>query len=585
VTAARVWAPRAECTVDVLLGKRRIPLERRENGWWEGAPDALEHGTEYAFSLDGLPPRPDPRSPWQPEGPHGPSRWVDHARHEWQDDGWQPPAWQSAVVYELHIGAFTPEGTLDSAIEHLDDLVELGVSHLELMPVAEFPGAHGWGYDGVDLYAVESSYGGPEALKRFVGAAHARGLAVLLDVVYNHFGPDGNYLMEFGPYLTDRYHTPWGDAVNLDGAGSDEVRRFFIDNAIQWLRDYHLDGLRLDAVHALIDTSAKHFLEQLSEEVDELEAELGRPLVLVAESDLGDPRIVRPREEHGYGMDAQWNDESRHALHVTLTREQDGIHGDFSGLRDLCTAISEVFVYQGQRSAFRERGHGRPVGGLPRSKFVSFMQNHDQTGNRAKGERSSHLLEPDALKVAAALVLLGPNVPMLFFGEEWAASTPFLYFADHQDPELAEAVRQGRRREFAAFGWPEEDVPDPGAVETFQRSKLDWAERDKPPHSELLEWHRRLIRVRRELPHLAAGPAPDVRCDVDVGWLTIERSGTLVAVNVGEAEVTLDLPGGSRRWRLELASRDEVAHADTSNEGGLVLAPMTAALLLEVDAA
>lgn len=577
-TKARVWAPNAERTVDLVLDDRRVPLSAGTDGWWKSSTDALKHGLDYAFSIDGGEPRPDPRSPWQPYGPHGRSRWLDHGLHAWRDAGWRPPAWESGVLYELHVGTFTPVGTFDSAIARLDDLARLGVTHLELMPVAEFPGAFGWGYDGVDLFAPEHAYGGPEALKRFVGAAHDHGLAVLLDVVFNHFGPDGNYLAEFGPYLTDRHHTPWGNAVNLDGPGSDEVRRFFIDNALEWLRDYHMDGLRLDAVHALIDTSATHFLEQLTVEVDRLEAEVGRSIVVVAESDLNDPRIVRTRDDHGYGLDAQWSDDFRHALHVALTGEREGINGDFSGFADLCAALRGVFVYQGQHSTFRNREHGRPIGNLPRSRFVNFLQNHDQVGNRALGERSSQLLEMDTLRVAAAIVLLGPQVPMLFQGEEWGASAPFLFFADHEDPDLATAVRDGRRRDFADFGWPAGDVPDPGARETFERSHLDWSERNASPHADLLDWHRRLIGLRRELPALAAGPAPEVACDETARWLTVERSGTLLAVNLGDSAARFDLPGGGAAWRLKAASRHEIA--PPAHNDSLTLPPMSAAFLI-----
>lgn len=578
--APRVWAPRAERTVEMVLDGGRIPMERRHSDWWEGPAGMLEHGTDYAFSIDGHEPRPDPRSPWQPDGPHGRSRWLDHARHAWRDDGWRPPTWESAIIYELHVGTLTPTGTFDSAIERLDDLAHLGVTHLELMPVAEFPGRVGWGYDGVDLFAPHHAYGGPEALKRFVDAAHERGLAVLLDVVYNHFGPDGNYLAEFGPYLTDRYRTPWGDAVNLDGPGSAEVRRFLIDNAFQWLRDYHMDGLRLDAVHALIDTSAIPFLEQLATEVDLLEEELGRAVVIVAESDLNDPRVVRPRDEHGYGIDAQWNDDFRHALHVTLTGERGGILGDFDGFGDLCSALRDGFVYRGKPSTFRQRAHGRPLDDLPRSRLVGFLQNHDQVGNRATGERSAHLLGPDALRVAAAIVLLGPYVPLLFQGEEWGASAPFLYFTDHEDPALAAAVRDGRRREFAAHDWPATEIPDPQAPETVARSTLDWTERERPPYAELLDWHRRLIGLRREVPGLAAGPAPDVACDESARWLTVVRSGTLLAVNLGVARVALDLPGRKGSWRLEAGSREGIAGPDGVG-GRLELPAMSAALLLE----
>ena len=569
----RVWAP-IPGLVELVLGDQRVPMVLTDGGWWEGLEDALTAGTDYAFALDGGDPLPDPRSPWQPDGVHGASRWVEHADFAWHDQGWQPPAWASAVVYELHVGTFTPGGTFDSAIERLDHLVELGISHVELMPVAEFPGERGWGYDGVGLFAPHHAYGGPDGLKRLVDEAHARGLAILIDVVYNHLGPDGNYLPRFGPYLTDRHRTLWGEAVNLDGPGSDEVRRFLCDNAIGWLRDYHVDGLRIDAVHAFVDSSATHFLEQLSAEVDALEVELGRPLLLIAESDLNDPRVVRPRDKHGLGMDAQWSDDFRHALHVTLTGETDGIYGDFTDLADLCTALRDVFVYAGKRSRYRDRRHGRPVGNMPRSRFVGFLQDHDQVGNRALGERSSHLLGVDALRVAAAIVLLGPQVPMLFHGEEWGASTPFLYFTDHQDPKIAEAVRTGRREEFSAFEVRGE-VPDPQAPETFARSKLDWEETGREPHAGLLDWHRRLVHARRTIPDLAAGPVPEVRCDESAGWLLVRRGSSWLAANFGKDVALIDL-GTSAPLEVDLASKLDVA----LEGGSIALPPMSAALVV-----
>jgi len=379
---ARVWAPDAR-RVELVVGEARHDMRPAGGGWWQSLSPVLAHGRDYAFALDGAEPLPDPRSPWQPAGVHGRSRWVDHARFDWSDAGWRAPELAAGVVHELHVGTFTARGTFESAIERLDHLVALGVSHLELMPVNEFPGERGWGYDGVDLFAPHHAYGGPEGLKRFVDAAHGRGLAVLLDVVYNHFGPDGNHLPQFGPYLTKRYHTPWGAAVNLDGPGSDEVRRFFVDNALMWLRDYHLDGLRIDAVHAFVDLSAMHLLEQMARAVDALEREVGRSLVLIAESDLNDPRIVRPREEHGYGIDAAWSDDFHHALHVTLTGEASGYYADFAaGLPEVARALEDVYAYAGRHSPFRGRVHGREVEGLPRSRFLGYLQNHDQVGNR-----------------------------------------------------------------------------------------------------------------------------------------------------------------------------------------------------------
>jgi maltooligosyltrehalose trehalohydrolase len=456
----RVWAPRAT-KVEIAVDNTRTPMAPDTSGWWTADVPADGPATEYTFILDGGHPLPDPRSAWQPRGVHGPSRVVDHQAFAWTDARWQPGPLSSATVYELHVGTFTLAGTFEAAIERLDHLVALGITHVELMPVAEFPGGRGWGYDGVDLYAPHHGYGGPEGLKRLVDAAHRRGLAVILDVVYNHLGPAGNYLEHSGPYFTDRHRTPWGPAVNLDGPGSSEVRRFFCDNALMWLRDYYMDGLRLDAVHALIDTSAVHFLEQLAAEVQALAAQLGRHLVLIAESDLNDPRLVRPPEVGGYGVAAQWSDDFHHALHAVLTGERAGYYEDFGTLADLAQALTCAFVYDGRYSRFRDRRHGRPATGLSGHRFFGYLQNHDQIGNRAKGERSSHLISPGRLKIAAGLVLTSPFVPLLFQGEEWGASTPFQYFTDHEDPELGRAVSEGRRSEFSAFAWSAEEVPDP----------------------------------------------------------------------------------------------------------------------------
>jgi maltooligosyltrehalose trehalohydrolase len=574
MTRPTVWAPIPR-RVEVIAAGRRHAMEPLGRGWWEG-PDVLVDGVDYGFVLDDSGPLPDPRSPWQPSGVHGLSRWVDHEHFGWSDAGWRPPGFATAVVYELHVGTFSPEGSFDGAIDRLDHLVELGVSHIELMPVAQFPGTRGWGYDGVDLFAPHHALGGPDGLKRLVDTAHGKGLAVLLDVVYNHFGPDGNHLPRFGPYLTDRYRTPWGDAVNLDGAGSDEIRRFFCDNALTWLRDYHLDGLRIDAVHAFVDTSATHFLEQLATEVDDLEDALRVPLTLIAESDLNDPRVVRPRSDHGLGIDASWSDDFHHALHVTLTGERDGYYADFEPFVDLCRSLREVYAYGGRHSRFRHRSHGRPVGDMPRSRFLAYLQDHDQVGNRAQGERSSALMSAEALRVGAALVLLGPYVPMLFQGEEWAASTPFQYFTDHQDPELGRAVSRGRREEFASFGWPADSVPDPQDPATFERSRLDWSELERDPHASILDWHRRLIAARRSIPELAAGPIPEVRSDEAARWLVVERAGTVLAVNLGDAAAAVPLGAGP--WHLELGSAAEIRlDADALI---LHLPPMSAALLI-----
>ena len=577
MTEVAVWAPAARRVELVLEGERR-EMSRSSSGWWrwEGAP--LPAGTDYAFSLDGGPPRPDPRSPWQPYGVHGPSRVVDHAAYEWGDDDWPGFHLPTAVLYELHPGTFTADGTLDGAIDRLDHLVDLGVTAVSLMPVNAYPGRQGWGYDGVALYAVHDPYGGPAALKRFVDACHGRGLGVILDVVYNHLGPSGNYLGEFGPYFTDRYTTPWGSAPNLDDVGSDEVRRFFLDNAAMWLRDYHVDGLRLDAVHAIVDTSAVHFLEELAVETEALAARVGRPLWIIAESDLNDPRLLWSRESGGYGLHAQWSDDFHHALHAALTGEGAGYYADFGAVSDIARALREAFVYAGRRSGHRGRRHGRPATGLSGHRFLGYLQNHDQVGNRALGERIGPIAGHALQKVGAALVLTSPFVPMLFQGEEWAASSPFQYFTDHADPELGRAVREGRRGEFAAFGWDPDQVPDPQDPRTWLRSRLRWEERDRPEHREMEEWYRSLIRLRAERPDLRDGALDRVeaRADDEARTLLVRRGAALVVANLAAATRTVELPHGDARPRLVLASRDGVQ----VEAGRVELPPESAAILV-----
>jgi maltooligosyltrehalose trehalohydrolase len=559
----------------VEVGDERIAMVRvGGEGWWVAEVDWVAAGEDYRFVLDGGPQGlPDPRSPFQPQGVDGPSRLVDHAVFPWTDEGWRGVHLPSAVVYELHVGTFTDEGTFEAVIPRLDHLVDLGVDVVELLPVAEFSGERGWGYDGVDLYAPHHAYGGPDGLKKLVDACHHRGLGVVIDVVYNHLGPSGNYLSRYGPYFTDRYNTPWGDAVNFDGPDSGPVRQFFIDNALMWLRDYHADGLRLDAVHAIVDTSAVHVLEDVGLAVERLAASVGRPLFLIAESDLNDPRVVNAREVGGYGMDAQWSDDFHHALHRALTGEKSGYYADFRGLSDVARAMQSVFVYGGSYSAERRRVHGRPVPpGTPGWRFLGYLQNHDQVGNRAVGERSSHLMPVGRVKVGAALVLLSPFVPMLFQGEEWAASTPFQYFTDHADPALGQAVSEGRRREFASFGWAPEDVPDPQDAATFERSVLRWDEVGAAPHAEVLAWHRSLIALRRSWPELTDGRLDQVQVRVDEtgGWLVVQRGPVTVACNIGPVPVTLPVAGA-----LVLASEPAVSH----EAGALVLPPDSVAVV------
>jgi len=541
----RVWAPLPE-KVEVRVGADLFPMGKDANEWWTVVLPSVKPGSDYGFILDGEGPLPDPRSPWQPHGIDGSSRLVDHHDFVWTDANWKAPPLSSAVIYEFHVGTFTPKGTFEAVIEKLDHLVELGVTHVELMPVNEFSGSRGWGYDGVDLFAPHHAYGGPEGLKRLVNACHARGVAVLLDVVYNHLGPAGNYLGKYAPYFTRRYSSPWGQALNFDDVGCGEVRRFFCDNALMWLRDYHFDGLRLDAVHAIFDASAIPFLEQLASEVKQLEAYLNRPLVLIPESDLNDPRLLWSPEHGGFGLNAQWSDDFHHSLHSVLTGERNGYYADFGTLADVGKALRNAYVYAGDYSPFRRRPHGRPPVGLDGNHFLGYLQNHDQVGNRAEGDRSNRLMSVGRLKIGAALVLTSPFIPMLFQGEEWGAATPFLFFTDHQDPKLGQAVREGRRREFAAFGWDPERIPDPQARETFERCKLDWSEPSQPSHADLLDWHRRLIALRQSEAVLRDGRMDRIqtRYDESERWLVVERGPFVVACNLNAAPKTVPLPAG-----------------------------------------
>ncbi|MFI5873698.1 malto-oligosyltrehalose trehalohydrolase [Streptomyces sp. NPDC051445] len=575
-----VWAPQAERVTLQCDGVTRA-LERDPDraGWWTGEAEASD-GSRYGFAVDDGPVRPDPRSRRQPDGPDGLSALVDQARHEWRTQ-WSGRPLAGAVLYELHVGTYTREGTLDAAAERLPHLVELGVTHVELMPLAAFPGRHGWGYDGVAPWAVHEPYGGPQALKRFVDRAHALGLGVVLDVVHNHLGPSGNYLPVFGPYFTETHHTPWGAAINLDAPGSDEVRAYLLGSALAWLRDYRLDGLRLDAVHALADTRACHFLEELSSAVDALAAETGRPLFLIAESDLNDPRLITPRREGGLGLHAQWNDDFHHALHTALTGESQGYYADFA--RDSFAALAKTltggFFHDGTYSGFRGRGHGRPLdrSRLPAHRLLGYTQTHDQIGNRALGDRLAASLSPGLLACAAALTLTAPFTPMLFMGEEWAAGTPWQYFTDHTDPELAEAVRRGRRREFAAHGWAEEDVPDPQDPATRERSCLDWSEPEREPHARVLAWYRELIALRHATADLTDPDLADIKVayDTQARWLAFRRGDVRVAVNLGKAPAAIPL--GPRPARV-LAAWDPV---DVPGPDGLLHLPGESCVVLE----
>lgn len=548
----RVWAPDAR-SVALVTGDAERPMRSAAGGWWEDTT-GLAHGARYAFRVDGGPPLPDPRAVRLPEGVHGQAEAYDHDVFAWTDGAWTGRPLAGGVIHEVHVGTFTPAGTLDGAADRLAYLAELGITHVELMPLASFDGPRGWGYDGAGIWAVHEPYGGPDALKRFVDRAHAAGLAVMLDVVHNHLGPSGNHLGAFGPYFTGRHHTPWGLALNLDDRGSDEVRAWMIGNAVCWLRDFHLDGLRLDAVQTLVDDRAVHVLEELSAEVDALSASLGRPLTLIAETDRNDPRTVTPREAGGLGIHAQWDDDLHHALHALLTGERQAYYVDFGTLEVLAHVLGHAFLHDGRWSAFRGRSHGRPVdrGRTEGWRFVVSLQTHDQVGNRGGGERLGALAEPALLRIGAALLLTSPFTPMLFMGEEWAASTPWCYFTSFPDPDLGRAVTEGRRREFAEHGWPLEDVPDPQDPATFEASRLDWDERREPPHAETLDWYRRLLALRRDEPDLRDPRLDRVRCDrdEDARWMVVHRGRFRVAVNLGEAEASLPLGAPGTGIRL-----------------------------------
>ncbi len=549
-----VWAPRPE-VVRLVVGGRVIPMSKGAGDWWSPAePIEWMPDLDYGFLLDDeATPRPDPRSRRQPDGVHGLSRTVALPAPA----PWNGRVLAGSVLYELHIGTFTPEGTLDSAVGRLDHLVDLGVDFVEVLPVNAFNGVHNWGYDGVLWSAVQESYGGPAAYLRFVDACHARGLAVVQDVVYNHLGPSGNYLPAFGPYLQDVRNT-WGDSINLDGPDSAEVRRFIIDNALMWLREYGVDALRLDAVHALLDAGETHLLTELASEVDALAAALGRPLTLIAESDLNDPTLITPRPDGGYGLTAQWSDDYHHAAHVALTGETGGYYADFDSLAALAKVMTRGFFHDGTWSSFREREHGVPIdtAAMPTWRLVTFTQDHDQIGNRATGDRLAATLDERGLGLAAVLCLLSPFTPMLFMGEEWGASTPWQFFTSHPEPELGRATAEGRIAEFARMGWNPDDVPDPQDPETFTRSKLRWDEAGEGQHARLLDLHRRLIRLRRETPALTDPRFGSVRCafDEDARWFRLDRTApsgaasgsddVSVVWNFAEEDRAVPLEGG-----------------------------------------
>ncbi len=540
-----VWAPRPQLVrldVDAALHE----MTRSDDGWWRAAADCPTNA-RYGFVIDDDPTvLPDPRSPRQPDGVHERSQLWDASTFHWTDDQWSGRSIAGSVIYELHTGTFTQGGTFDSAIEKLDYLVDLGVEFVELMPVNAFNGPHGWGYDGVLWYAVHEPYGGPDGLARFVDACHSRGLGVLIDTVFNHFGPSGNYLPRFAPYLSS-VSNPWGEGVNLCGPDADEVRRYVIECALRWMRDFHVDGLRLDAVHALIDNTAIHILEELTAETDSLSAVLGRPLSLIAESDLNDPRLITPRDHGGYGLTAQWDDDIHHAIHTAVSGERQGYYSDFGSMATLATTLQNGYFHAGTYSSFRHRRHGRPLdtSTIPATRLMAYTCTHDQIGNRALGDRPAQNLDYGQLAIKATLALGSPYTAMLFMGEEWASSRPFQFFCSHPEPELAKATAEGRKAEFAEHGWDAAEIPDPQDPETFLRSKLDWDEVDRPDHKRLLTFYRDLIALRRNEPDMADPWLTHLLVDYDEDqrWIVMRRGQIVVACNLGTEPVTVPATG------------------------------------------
>ncbi len=561
-TRFRVWAPNRKAVELHLLypEDRLIPMQGDDRGYYEVMVEGLGPGAKYLFRLDGKLERPDPASRFQPTGVHAPSE-VPARQFPWTDSQWFGMPLKDFVIYELHVGTFTPEGTFDSAISQLDRLANLGITAIELLPVAQFPGGRNWGYDGVYLFAPQSTYGGPEGLKRLVDAAHARGIAVLLDVVYNHLGPEGNYLNDFGPYFTDRYRPPWGKALNFDGPHSDEVRQFFIENALCWVDDFHLDGLRLDAIYEIVDRSAIPFLNELAAAVRSLASAQNRRIHLIAETNQNDTRVITSHELGGTGLDAQWNDDFHHALHTVLSGELKGYYAGFGKVSQLAKALREGYVYAGQYSATHRRRHGSPSRAVPGDRFVVYSQNHDQVGNRMHGERRCHLLTLEECKLAAGVVLLSPYIPLLFMGEEYGETAPFQYFVSHGDMHLVDAVRSGRRREFHAFGWDGEP-PDPQAEETFLRSKLNLDLRGTGHHAILEQFYRELIRMRREVPAFGSLRKDDVSVENHEG----ERVIAMVRTHRDEAAlVVFNFSGRQRCTPLEVPEGNWVPVLDSSD--------------------
>jgi maltooligosyltrehalose trehalohydrolase len=559
----RVWAPLLdEMSVHIVSSPQRVlPLRKDEKGFFSGIVEGMRPKDRYLYRVGNRFERPDPASHYQPDGVEGPSAVVDHSAFAWRDQRWPGLALEELVIYELHVGTFSPDGTFAGVAARLDYLQGLGVNALEIMPVAQFPGARSWGYDGVFPFAVQNSYGGPDGLKTLVDECHLRSMSVILDVVYNHFGPEGNVLLDFMPCFTDTYKTPWGKAINFDGAYSDGVRDFFIENALHWFENYHIDALRLDAIHGIFDKSAKHVLAELSEKTAELSRRRERKYHLIAESDLNDVRVVEPFARGGYGIDAQWNDDFHHCIHVLLTGEREGYYADFGAVEQLAKAVRDGFVYSWDYSKFRKRHHGSSSARIPASRFVVFSQNHDQVGNRWGGERLSSLVGFEALKVAAGLVLLSANIPLLFMGEEYGEEAPFLYFVSFRDAGLIEAVREGRRKEHEAFARGREGH-DPSEEATFRASQLRWDAAKKEKARALLGFYRRLIRIRRNQPAIRSSDKSRLRIRAEERDRTLsivrfrEEAGVCLLVNLNDTRATITSLELEGEWRKIVDSSD-----------------------------
>ena len=560
-----VWAPGKEkMSLHIVHPEEReVEMERAEWGYYTAEITDAVPGMRYFYKPDGKQDYPDPASHYQPEGVHGPSEVVDHSTYAWRDTKWKNLPLQDLVLYELHIGTFTPEGTFEAAIPKLKELTETGINAIEIMPVAQFPGNRNWGYDGVFPYAVQNSYGGPVGFKKLVDACHAKGIAVYLDVVYNHMGPEGNYFGKFGPYFTNTYSTPWGDAINFDGEYSDGVREYFSNNPLYWLEHFHIDGLRLDAIHTIHDKSAVSFWELMQNKIQSFTEQSGKPFYMIAESDLNDPKVVKRLEAGGFGFNAQWLDDFHHALYVLLDKKGKERYGDFGKMEQLAKAYTDGFVHTGEYVRFRKKRFGRSSADVPGNHFVNFVQNHDQVGNRVKGERLSVLVDYERLKLAAAALLLSPYIPMLFMGEEYGEDVPFLYFVSHSGQELIKAVQEGRKKEFAHYK-TEGTFPDPQDEKTFEDSKLQWQKRKQPKHQQLLKWHQKLIQLRRTLPALQNFKKVDVQAQplAQDGLVLIRQSHDnlqllLCLFNFSEKEIAFNMPDSAEKWKLVLNSKEK----------------------------